>query len=324
MRRWLRWGLVCGLRACGALSWARRGLVRQGGIVVLALHRVLAEEAWRRTCSLPSIRLRRATFERLARFLAELCEPVNVEALDPARPSPRVRVAVTFDDGWWDNDAVAFPVARSFGIPVTVFVCPGLMGRITPFWHERVAAALKAEQPRISARRIAERIEDLKRHPEGIPEELKAPSPADALGADGFDRTMSWEQLAAWSQDGVTVGAHSQTHPILTQIAESDAAREILRSRLELEQKLGRRCRLFSYPNGNYSERVRELVARSGFERALTMDGGAWTASTDPFAIPRVNVAEDDVTTPWGAFSPAMVEYVLFWRPWRALRRNSR
>ncbi len=58
-----------------------------------------------------------------------------------------MRIMFTFDDGWKDNYTNALPVIRELRIPVTVFVCPGLVGRTLPFWPELVAS-LACQRPR--------------------------------------------------------------------------------------------------------------------------------------------------------------------------------
>ena len=61
-------------------------------------------------------------------------------------------------------------------------------------------------------------------------------------------------------------------------------------------------------------------MADSDFRFALTTEKGAWTPDCDPLAIPRMNVCEENVVGPGGRFSPAVFEYAIVWKAWRALR----
>ncbi|MEM8602340.1 MAG: polysaccharide deacetylase family protein [Cyanobacteria bacterium P01_H01_bin.121] len=86
--------------------------------------------------------------------------------------------------------------------------------------------------------------------------------------------TVTWEQVREMAADPlVTIAAHSVTHPRdLTLLEDAELYTEIVQSKARLEAQLGLPIRHFTYPEGNYDERVAELVAAAGFESALTMD----------------------------------------------------
>jgi len=58
------------------------------------------------------------------------------------RTLPRRAVAVTFDDGYEDNAAVAAPVLERLDIPATIFVTADAVGRSQPFWWDELPAIL--------------------------------------------------------------------------------------------------------------------------------------------------------------------------------------
>ena len=69
----------------GALWYARRELSRQGAIVVLALHRVLDDDARRHTASMPGMIVRSRTFEAMTRYVARYYETADALADKPGR-----------------------------------------------------------------------------------------------------------------------------------------------------------------------------------------------------------------------------------------------
>jgi peptidoglycan/xylan/chitin deacetylase (PgdA/CDA1 family) len=131
---------------------------------------------------------------------------------------------------------------------------------------------------------------------------------------------MTWEEIAELQACGVTFGSHTSTHEILTTVSAAQAEQEIVSSREAIQQKLGGSCHLFSYPNGDYSEQVRELVARAGYKFAfLNQEPGVWTRDCDPFLIPRINVCEYHLVDSKGDFSPLIFDYAVVWNAAKGL-----
>jgi len=93
-------------------------------------------------------------------------------------------------------------------------------------------------------------------------------------------------QLAA---AGMSVGAHSLSHPILARAPEDMAWREISESRSVLEKVLGQTVWAFGYPFGNAATVTRRdprLAEQAGFRCAFMNVGGGFAARIDRFAVP--------------------------------------
>jgi peptidoglycan/xylan/chitin deacetylase (PgdA/CDA1 family) len=300
--------------------------------MVLTFHRVLTYAEFQRTCSLPGIVIRRRTFEKLTSHVAGRYAAVDFsQALEA--PAGKLRVMFTLDDGWRDTFTNALPVMRARGIPATVFVCPGLVGRTLPFWPELVAWLLSHASPPVARTEVEPLIESLKTYTTEDRQqfiarlyELHAPVDAPENGEDAYagDRTVSWEDIREMDAAGASFGCHTHTHQILTTVPKQAARQEIRKSKSAIETALHRRCDLFAYPNGNSSAATRRILAEEGFTAAFTTERGAWTSVSDPMAIPRVNVCEASVVGLTGRFSPAMFEYNAFWKAWRAMRAERR
>lgn len=100
-------------------------------------------------------------------------------------------------------------------------------------------------------------------------------------------------QLAA---AGMSIGAHSLSHPILSRVPHDLAWREISESRGVLEKALGQTVWAFGYPFGNadtVTERDLRLAERAGFRCAFMNAGGGFGAKIDRFAVPRVHVSAE-------------------------------
>ena len=320
LRAAIRWLWAVALVVTGVSAAARRRLRQQGAVVILAFHRVLDDADFRRTDSPSGMVMRRRTFERLCAYVSQNCQIVSLARGALPEDAKRMCVAVTFDDGWIDNRTVVFPIAQEYGIPFAAFVCPALLERNRPFWPERVAASIKTAMPGLQEKEVEKAISHFKNH---SPAPLTDPTPDRRdQGERSPDRSMSWAQIEELSAGGVIIGAHTQTHQLLTNITGEAGRREAAGAKIGLERYLGRPCEQFAYPNGNHSSGTRQMLSEIGFAQAFTMQRGAWTPDSDPLEIPRVNMAEGDVAGPDGHFSAALFEYTTFWKVWRAQRAS--
>jgi peptidoglycan/xylan/chitin deacetylase (PgdA/CDA1 family) len=329
-RRVARWLWANLLMTLGCLWWAKRQLRASGAIIPLVLHRVLGEAEYPKTHSLPGILIREGTFRELVAYVVRRCAPVDLRNAEPGKPSSRIRVAFTFDDGWIDNYLIAFPITHAHEIPVIIFLCPGLIDKASPFWPEMAIALIRAIRTTAKEPEVEAAIEDLKRQSTAartaylakLSEELLRDT-GRSVGPSSVDRTVSWSAVLEMDRGGVNFGSHTQTHQILPSLPLDAARKEIRESRAAIETALDKPCDIFAYPNGNWSSETRRLLMEEGFRLAFTTERGVWTENCDRLAIPRSNISEDNVVGPRGRFSPTMFEYTTFWKSWRATKAKS-
>ena len=119
---------------------------------------------------------------------------------------------------------------------------------------------------------------------------------ADRLGGtDEWDRAigepslplMDDAEVRDWLAAGQDIGAHTLTHPRLTQLPPERMRAEIFDSRRKLEDRFGVPVRHFCYPYGDQDERVRALVAEAGYEAACTVDHGTNGPRVSPLSLRR-------------------------------------
>jgi peptidoglycan/xylan/chitin deacetylase (PgdA/CDA1 family) len=120
-----------------------------------------------------------------------------------------------------------------------------------------------------------------------LPATLYAPS--QLLGRPGY---MTRTQLLEMDAGGVTIGAHSRTHPDLRACRPGELESEVRGSKDDLEDLLGKPVTSFAYPTGLIDDRVVAAVAAAGFSSAVTTRPGWWRPATGALRIPR-SFAED-------------------------------
>lgn len=106
---------------------------------------------------------------------------------------------------------------------------------------------------------------------------------------------LNWDDIVELDRDGtLRFEAHSLTHPNLPALDEGAAKEEIAGSKRELENRLGRVVRAFSYPSGLYGEREARLAAEAGYKIAVSCEPGVNDSSTNRFTLKRRQVDARD------------------------------
>ena len=112
---------------------------------------------------------------------------------------------------------------------------------------------------------------------------------------------MTWEELHRWVDMGLSVGAHTMTHPCLASLNDAGQSSEIMLSKAALEGRLGIAVNAIAYPYGSaldYNKTSMRLARQAGFKYALSNQYGFNEAGTNPWALKRIWVdATDDLAS---------------------------
>jgi peptidoglycan/xylan/chitin deacetylase (PgdA/CDA1 family) len=101
---------------------------------------------------------------------------------------------------------------------------------------------------------------------------------------------MNWERILRLQKEGVEFGSHTATHPHLPALAPAEAASELMRSRLVLEERLGRPVRSLAYPFGLHEPWVMHLAGACGYLDAVSTRAGRSTLGDHDLSLARVEV----------------------------------
>jgi peptidoglycan/xylan/chitin deacetylase (PgdA/CDA1 family) len=285
-------------------------------VAILRYHAVCGTEG--HTYAEPAICVTPDGFARHVAYLsAHYCVlplPEIAAALRRRMSLPRNAVAITFDDGYADNLAAA-RVLHAHGLTATFYVTAGCLAGDEAFWvselralvtaipnreFELTAAAKRltfaaatAEDRRVSIRRLSRLI---KSNPIRLREDLRRQL-RDLAGDPPLSSPMlSWSEVAAMHRLGMTIGAHTLTHPNLPSAGREDAWREIAGAKARLERDLGVPATMFSYPNGGaeryITPEIQRMVQEAGYEAATTSTNGFAGPASDLYALERVQVSE--------------------------------
>ena len=109
-------------------------------------------------------------------------------------------------------------------------------------------------------------------------------------------RRMNVRELQKLARSGMSIGAHTMSHPVLAQCSEDEAYREVQESKTELERVLGQTVWAFAYPFGNpetMGEREVKIAREAGFECAFVNVRGGSLDPSQCFALARTHVTAD-------------------------------
>jgi peptidoglycan/xylan/chitin deacetylase (PgdA/CDA1 family) len=310
----------------------RLGAVRaRGGILILNYHDVGADgqpSSW--------LRVPQAEFDRQLAQLGRIGEFVGPDALgaEGARGG-RLRLLLTFDDGYVNNYRFALPVLRRHGAPALFFVSTWHVQTQEPFWFDRVVSLIQAEGlAELDLREVGLRhyrfrtpdgpcrwddiqrllvdIKVLGNPGESVVDRVLARC-ATAGGvatarALADCRPLAPDELRAMRDSGLCrFGSHAHRHEILTLLDDAALADSLAASRSFLEQTLALPVEDIAYPNGDVDARVVAAARAVGYRRGYTVRGALSRPGGDPLLLPRVLVGGYDTPS------------LLFWRVNRTL-----
>ncbi len=82
----------------------------------------------------------------------------------------------------------------------------------------------------------------------------------------GTDKYISWDQARQIVAAGHRVESHGWSHRLLTQCSHDELEEELVRSKRELEDRLGAQVSAISAPGGRWDDRVVDACGRAGYK----------------------------------------------------------
>ncbi len=278
------------------------------------------------SCSVDRFREHVALFKE--RF--EVIDLARLLKVLDGRPPRRPMALITFDDGYGDNHALAFPVLKEFGITAAFFIPTAFVGGTQLPWWDEIAWSLRnastdrirlegspAEfdlRPAAVERTIANVLELVKTR-RGIPmdeqvaEVREATRPAGSLAEAGAGLFVDRDRIREMRAAGMDIGSHTHTHRILSHLDADSQRAELSRSREILEGMLGEPVTSVSYPVGkpeSYGPETCRIAESLGYRVGFNFIAGVNRLPlTGPFDVNRFAVSDD----PAGADLKARVAF---------------
>jgi len=223
-------------------------------------------------------------------------------------------VCLTFDGGYKDVITSAYPVLSRHRVPFTVYVPTAFPDGIGEAWwlaleqviakERRISLVMGREEMHFNVPKTAEKYQLY----DFLSRWLRSLEPADLsaaikdlctryaidLAALSREASLDWRDLATLTADPlVTLGGATVNFPVLSNMKDSNALREMTMGRAVVEAALQRDVKHFAYPFGDRKSWQRKHMAmaeEAGFVSAVSAIRGVIEPAghTPLLALPRI------------------------------------
>lgn len=196
--------------------------------------------------------------------MAQLAEEIRTNTVKP------YSVAITFDDGHGDFYTHAWPLLKQHQLPAALYVTTGFLDQKCWLWPDLLRYLLiKTERETVHVEKMGElplgptnilktwnklgdhcltlKTEDRWTFLSEIAGQL-AVEPGE--NAKAPFSSVTWDQLREMSSEGLEVGSHTLSHPILSALSPAQLENELTLSYQRIQAEIGKPPLGICYPNG--------------------------------------------------------------------------
>jgi peptidoglycan/xylan/chitin deacetylase (PgdA/CDA1 family) len=208
--------------------------------------------------------------------------------------APRRFVCLTFDGGYKDLMTSAYPVLSKYGVPFTVYLPTAFPDGLGEAWwlaleaviarEHRISLMMDRSEKRFDVATAGEKYQLY----EFLTGWMRSLSPQDLsfaindlckrysvdLAALSREASMDWGDLARLAADPlVTIGNATVNYPVLSNLRDADALREMTMGRAVAQAAFHRDIKHFAYPFGDRAAWRRQhavMAEEAGFASAVS------------------------------------------------------
>lgn len=275
------------------------GKATRGLVTFLAYHRITPATDSHMPPFTRSLNVRADHFEQQIKYLASHYRCIDLSTaiteLTHHKMQPNT-VVITFDDGYRDNLTLALPILKKYQVPATIYITTGFIdGMLLPWWYEQEFVVMNETQLHFGWQNqtyhwqmstIAQKLSILQQlhtlfstlditAQQDFMQQLRAAS-SYSYSASGL--FLTWRELQELTKEPlITLGAHTTSHPVLSQLSAQALESELSESRKRLEQMLNQPVEHLAYPFGgtiHANQREYLAAANAGYLSAVTTQLG--------------------------------------------------
>jgi len=267
-----------------------------------------------------------ADFKKAIKFIKANFKIVSLDHLvDQLQSQKSIEsnlLAITFDDGYYDNFAFVYPYLKSENLDWTVYLPAAYIGLSKILWTTHIADALYHAKSGAyefnlpgndeNSKKIEFQLLGINSRKEGcrqlnaylmcqpyniIEESLIVldklfDHPEISEEANKF-RIMDWQDVKYLSDNGVTIGSHGLHHLSMETLPHEDIYEEVYASKRIIEGIVKKEVLHFSYPFGTpgvFGAHSEKLLTEAGYKSSVLHTRGVLDSSTNLYQAPRLAV----------------------------------
>lgn len=287
----------------------------------LLYHRILPKELLK--YDIYNIGISVEEFEKQIEYIVDNFSVGRFEA--DWRTQKPADVVITFDDGYRDNYLYALPILKKYNVPATIFVSTANVLNQKEMWWDQIAALLLEESTYKERFHLVDPLYEYSWETKTREQRLElALSLRWLLRMESDDnRFLNWMgQLIAWKgktpeanevnllmnskelkelskEPLITLGAHTHTHHSLGFMSVEEQQKEIRDSISLLEEIVGERVEVFSYPFGtksDYTIDTLSILEKEGIKKSATTKMKMWDEQDNDLVTPRISIKSCTLT----------------------------
>jgi len=230
-----------------------------------------------------------------------------VDVLHSPQKKHQKFIVITLDDGYRDNVEFAYPLFKKYDVPFCIYITNSFPNKTTNLWWYALESlilqndSLTTENKRRSNRSDEEKKKNFWEFRDNILnhhfyDPLKY---FRSMGVLSFDleehiaeKCLTWDEIKNLSKDSlVTIGCHTVNHFPLSKLSLKEAEYEIIASKQEVEEHIGKKVRHFAFPFGTRKEAgIREyrLAEKAGFDTVTTTIHGHVSNNDSAYSLKRI------------------------------------
>jgi peptidoglycan/xylan/chitin deacetylase (PgdA/CDA1 family) len=279
-------------------------------------------------------------FEKQVNYICKYYKVISLNDFITKRLSGRLcknEVVLTVDDGYRDFYELAYPILIKYEIPATLFVTLDFVEEKIWMWWDLIEYLLiHNKRAKINFKhgnfevsisndiRVQRSWDEIASYClyiddkakweliDHLVEELNVNVPQKPTTPYA---PVSMDHLKVMVNNGISIGLHTKTHPILSKVTPKVIEEEVVRPKHRLEQLLGMEVLTFCYPNGqpeDFNEQVVEKVKEAGYLGAV-VSYISLNSKFNPYTIYRIGAPNSLEDFLWKLYGGELLTYKLLY-----------